>query len=102
MLALRMYQLDHDGNLPPTLSELAPTYLSVVPADPMRGDGKPFGYLPQVNPPILYSVGFDGIDDGGSTAPVSPGALSGYRWQQRDAVCRLTLQPASSSTKNAQ
>jgi len=88
MLGLRLYQLDHDGDLPAALSELAPTYLPTIPSDPMRADGKSFVYLPRATPPILYSVGIDGKDDGGSRAPIS-NTTSGSRWENRDAIYPL-------------
>jgi hypothetical protein len=61
--ALRAYYLEH-GKCPASLTELAPSYLPNIPADPFAETGtfqykvKPGGYL-------LYSIGPDGVDDGG-------------------------------------
>ena len=64
-LAIRLYALDHDHQLPPRLQDLVPTYLPALPADPFRADGKTFTYHPELTPPRLYSVGVNGVDDGG-------------------------------------
>lgn len=63
-LALHLYARDHAGKLPETLKELVPRYLPMVPSDPLAPDSRPLGYLPHRDPPVLYSVGFNGIDDG--------------------------------------
>jgi hypothetical protein len=61
-LAIRAYSLEHGRN-PAKLTDLVPDYLPEVPKDPF-GSGQilyrlaPNGYL-------LYSVGVDGLDDGG-------------------------------------
>ena len=77
-LAVRLYQFDHAGRLPPTLADLVPAYLPSVPADPFRADGGPIGYAPSFTPappaqpapsPRVYSVGDDGADDGGAGDP---------------------------------
>ena len=61
LLALKSYK-DAVGKLPDSLDQLAPAYLSAVPIDPF--DGKPMKYSAAKK--ILYSVGPDGIDSGGS------------------------------------
>src|SRR5262249_46817868 len=66
ILALRAYAADHDGRLPDALSQLVPAYLTSLPADPFDQTGSPLHYLPTEPDPRLYSVGADGIDDGGS------------------------------------
>ncbi len=63
-LAIRLYEIDH-GRRPAELAELVPDYLEEVPRDPMDPDGETFRYLPNVEIPVLYSVGRNGIDDGG-------------------------------------
>jgi hypothetical protein len=60
------------GAYPETLDSLAPSFLPEIPPDPWSG--KPWGYLlraPDAHPAdprgfILYSVGEDGQDDGGT------------------------------------
>ena len=70
-IALRRYQLDHDGVIPPSLAELCPKYLAKIPEDPM--DGKPLRYLPKQDGTYrLYSVGTDVVDDGGDVSSTSP------------------------------
>ncbi|MCH7565360.1 MAG: hypothetical protein IH968_16225 [Gemmatimonadetes bacterium] len=64
-LAMRLYELDH-GRRPRQLSELVPDYLPAVPLDPMASDGRVIVYLLEPEPPILYSVGENGVDDGGT------------------------------------
>ncbi|MCC6357256.1 MAG: hypothetical protein IT450_00815 [Phycisphaerales bacterium] len=63
-LAIRLFQLDH-GRRPVRLEELVPTYLTAVPIDLFRPDGGWIGYRLESGHSRLYSVGNDGIDDGG-------------------------------------
>jgi hypothetical protein len=66
-IALKRYQLRH-GAFPKELGALAPEFLPAVPRDPV--DGKPLRY--HLNPDgtfLLYSIGADGIDDGGNGGP---------------------------------
>jgi hypothetical protein len=61
-LAIRLYQHDHGGRVPPDLAALVPAYIPFIPDDPYARSGTRIGYrtLPQ---PFLYSVNRDGIDD---------------------------------------
>jgi len=86
MLAIRLYAVDHQGALPESLSELVPQYLRAVPSDPFDANDKPIRYLPKYNPPVLYSVGYDGKDDGGAGMPMS-------RWRDNDDIYPLVAQP---------
>ncbi|MCI0651599.1 MAG: hypothetical protein L0Z55_06935 [Planctomycetes bacterium] len=61
MLALRGYALKHE-TLPESLADLVPDHLDRVPRDPY--DGAPLRYSRERR--ILYSVGADFIDSGGS------------------------------------
>ncbi len=66
-VAVCRYMLD-EGVPPPTIEALVPRYLGAVPSDPFRGEG--LVYRPQPDPHTgapftLYSVGHDGVDDGG-------------------------------------
>ena len=63
-LAVRLYEIDHSRR-PMRLADLVPNYLGELPLDPFREDGGTFGYRPDAKPPVLYSVGPDGVDDGG-------------------------------------
>ena len=61
-LAAKRYQLAH-GELPERLDSLVPDYLEALPTDPF--DGKPLRCEPNGTGAIVYSVGKDGVDDGG-------------------------------------
>ncbi len=63
-LAIRLFVIDH-GKRPETLGELVPEYLSVVPLDPLGEDGVEIRYTPHGEHALLYSVGENGVDDGG-------------------------------------
>lgn len=82
-IALKRYELAHDKP-PPTLEALVPEFLSAVPIDLMSG--QPLRY--RLNPDgsfVLYSVGEDGVDDGGDPNPPSAGGRFGL-WEGKDAV----------------
>ncbi len=64
-LALRCYAAENNG-APAKLEELVPKYLSHLPADPFSGLA--FIYKPQQTNWLVYSVGPDGVDDGGLSA----------------------------------
>jgi hypothetical protein len=61
-VAMTRFRLDH-GKLPSGLDELVPKYLESIPADPF--DGKPLRLAVKEDRRIIYSVGPDGVDDGG-------------------------------------
>jgi hypothetical protein len=61
-LAVERFRLAHE-NLPETLDEIVPLFLSAVPLDPF--DGQPLRYHRLVMGYVIYSVGSDGHDDGG-------------------------------------
>ena len=63
-LALHTYRLEH-GRCPASLAELAPAYLKKLPDDPFAVQGT-FRYKIMGKSYILYSVGPDGTDDGGT------------------------------------
>jgi hypothetical protein len=68
-LAIRAFQLKM-GRLPATLAELVPDNLANIPLDPYTsGDALKYRAIGQSF--LLYSVGPDGIDDGGKTPPKS-------------------------------
>ena len=73
-----MAKLAH-GQYPEQLSQLIPDYLAAVPADPV--DGKPLRYRRSEGGTfLLYSVGVNGVDDGGDPAQVDPGATKSLYW----------------------
>jgi hypothetical protein len=59
---LAWYHCDH-GHYPKTLDALAPKYLKQIPQDIFSG--KPLIYRPSEKGFLLYSVGYNGKDDGG-------------------------------------
>jgi hypothetical protein len=52
------------GRLPADLNELVPEFLPEVPLD--RIDGRPLRYVVRDGDCVIYSVGENGVDDGGS------------------------------------
>jgi hypothetical protein len=91
-IALKRNRLRH-GAPAPTLAALVPEFLPRVPRDIM--DGANLRY--RLNPDgtwILYSVGEDGVDDGGNPNPPVGRARVGSFTEGRDAVWP---QPASAA-----
>jgi hypothetical protein len=62
MLAAERYRLAR-GNWPTSLNDLVPAFLGEVPTDPF--DGKPLRLRRLADGVVIYSVGLDGIDNGG-------------------------------------
>lgn len=62
--AVERWRLVHADALPPTLDALVPQFLAAVPEDPM--DGKPLKFRPRPKGFVVYSIGEDGTDDGGT------------------------------------
>jgi len=74
MLALEVYRSEH-GAYPEALAALLPDVLAELPPDPYSG--KPLGYRLLDDDAygrgyLLYSVGADGIDNGGDYPPEEP------------------------------
>jgi hypothetical protein len=63
--AIRAYRARHH-QVPSSLGALVPEYLSAIPPDPFSGG--PFKYRPTADGYLLYSIGGNGIDDGGQRA----------------------------------
>ncbi len=79
-LAVWLFEAEH-GDWPDGLEELTPEYLPALPPDPFAGDDRRIAYDPYVEPPILYSVGVNGIDEGGKL----PADLNSRdHWRQAD------------------
>jgi hypothetical protein len=64
-LALRRHRFEQ-GHPPARLDEMAPAYLAKVPQDPFTGN--PMVYRPRGTNWLFYSIGPDGVDNGGSPA----------------------------------
>lgn len=85
VLAVEAWRGEHGGEPPATLDELVPGHLREPPADPFAPDGR-LRYrvldgadaLGRVY--LVYSVGLDGVDDGG----VGSGAFPAPAWRYAD------------------
>ena len=73
-LALRAHYLQN-GAYPATLNELAPRYLKAIPADPF-GAGEPMRYKRNGASYVLWSIGPDEKDDGGTPIPPNPDEMN--------------------------
>jgi hypothetical protein len=74
LLACRAFQLEKK-DLPPSLDALVPAYIEKLPGDPYID--APFRYAKEKG--IVYSVGWNCVDDGGTDAELK---------DERDGVCR--------------
>jgi hypothetical protein len=92
-IALKRYQLKH-GNYPADLNLLVPEFISAVPLDPV--DGQPLRYRPNADGTfLLYSVGENGVDDGGDPSLEKNVTSSSYYWQNDHALDWVWPQPAT-------
>lgn len=66
-IAAERYRLEH-GHWPGTWEQLIPDYLAKVPIDPFSG--KPLLLKTLPDHLVIYSIGANGIDDGGSVSRV--------------------------------
>jgi hypothetical protein len=73
-LAVQRYRLAHRNSLPDDLSQLAPEFLAAVPDDPY--DGKPLRFRRLSSGFVVYSIGSDGRDDGGTPFSTKRGSPS--------------------------
>jgi hypothetical protein len=69
LLAVERYRLKH-GKWPGKLDDLKPDFLTAIPLDPY--DGKPLRYVKRADGVTVYSVGHDGVDDGGKIDRTKP------------------------------
>ena len=87
VVALHLHRREH-GAFPDRLDALVPDELEAVPLDPF--DGRPFRY--DAKRRIVYSVGKNLVDDGGSSLRLKGSASdpeSRRRWNAEDAVYRI-------------
>jgi hypothetical protein len=83
-IALRRFELRH-GRLASELAALVPEFLAEIPRDYM--DGSPLRYHLNTDGTVtLYSVGEDGLDNGGDAAPPERRNFGWSIWNGRDAV----------------
>ncbi len=83
-LALRAYRLDH-GGYPDNLKPLEQSYLNRLPGDPFS-NGKGFLYRTSKSRYILYSVGPDGTDNGGTPIQNAPNDMNGNNGNNGNTV----------------
>ena len=81
MVALEAYHAKH-ARYPNSLDQLVPNIMPELPRDPLHR--KPFGYRlvtddPHGRPYLLYSIGLDQIDDGGTVPPIASAAYLAIR-----------------------
>jgi hypothetical protein len=62
-LGVERYRLANHDQLPNSLQDLVPSFLDAEPIDPF--DGKPLRFKKLSKGYVIYSIGPDGIDDGG-------------------------------------
>jgi hypothetical protein len=92
-MALKRYQLKH-GDYPANLDALVPEFVSAVPFDPV--DGQPLRYRLNADGTfVLYSVGENGVDDGGDPSLGKYVTGSNYYWENFQALDWVWPQPAS-------
>jgi hypothetical protein len=96
-LAVVLYRAEHEGHWPSAdlQKALVPEYLAAVPADPLATSGESIVFVPSEKRPRVYSVGDDGIDDGGF--PPDPFAASMEELRMTDFVIDLSRQPRPQS-----
>jgi hypothetical protein len=83
-IALKRCQLKH-GNYPTDLNALVPEFIPVVPLDPVGG--QPLHYRRNADGTyLLYSVGENGMDDGGDPSLEKGVAGSNFYWQNPRAL----------------
>ena len=75
VLAGQAYYRDH-GEFPKSPADLVPDYLARIHSDPI--DGRPLRYRRDVDNAIVYSIGENGVDDGGDVNGNNAGDI-GYR-----------------------
>lgn len=69
-VAIERYRRAHADAAPATLNELIPRYLQAIPEDPLVG--RPLRFRPLPDGYVVYSVGPDGKDDGGTQLRQTP------------------------------
>jgi hypothetical protein len=91
-LAIAQYHAENGKWPPADMAPMFPKFLAKAPTDPLSSAGERIIYLPDGGDrPRVYSVGEDGIDDGGQPAPTAIARPEDFR--SPDWVIDLTRQP---------
>ena len=94
-IALQRFKLAR-GHFPSRLAELIPDYVAVIPVDPV--DGRPLRYHLQTDGNfLLYSVGANGVDDGGNAASADHANFKEYSWLSFKALDWVWPQPVNAT-----
>lgn len=80
--ALERYHLAH-GGYPESLSQLVPQYLAKVPDQAISDE--PMKYIRSGDTFTLYSIGWDGVDNGGSFLTSKSGVGENGDWVWRSS-----------------
>lgn len=83
-IALKRYAVRY-GHLPETLDALVPEFLTAIPTDYMNNTKIKYRLNPDGSY-TLYSVGVDGVDNGGDTTRTPGVKAGGTIWARRDCV----------------
>jgi hypothetical protein len=103
-LAAWRYRIDHGGAWPADVGALVPAYLPTLPIDPFAAGGRAVKLSPVNGRHAVYSVGYNGTDEGGSSRRAGGGGAprGWHKWDGADAVVYLenwravlATQPAS-------
>jgi hypothetical protein len=92
-IALQRFKLAH-GQYPTQLSELVPGYVTAVPLDPVDGQSLRYRFQPD-GKFLLYSVGENGVDDGGNPAPADHASTKDYNWLNNGDLDWVWPQPVN-------
>jgi len=84
-LGVERYRLANNA-LPEKLEDVVPKHLEEIPADPF--DGKPLRYKKLDKGYVIYSIGPNGVDDGGIDKDQSK-AQTSRRWRRLDIIFRV-------------
>jgi hypothetical protein len=93
LIAVERYRMKHK-KWPAKLADVVPEFLKAVPLDPF--DGKPIRMVRVADGVIVYSVGYDGVDDGGKLdrkKPTAPGVDIGFQLWDKEKRRRLASPP---------
>ena len=114
-LAIKLYEVDH-GSRPGALAELVPEYLPAVPVDPWDPAAGPIRYAPggaaldtghpegsrphiavpagaEGSPAVVYSLGVDGLDQGGTVYVTDDGEFNDSAMWREGADIVFVLDP---------